>query len=70
MAHEAAGWPTLLVGTLPLPPYVFNFLAAFLVPLLWGTGFFNPGITGWIGGWIVKKLCWGPESSCMWPFFC
>jgi putative membrane protein len=31
MVHQAAGRPILLVGTLLLRPYVFIFLAAFLV---------------------------------------
>ena len=31
MAHEPPSWPALLAGTVLLRPYVFVFLAAFLV---------------------------------------
>lgn len=39
--------------------------------LYYGVVLFNLGITGWMRGLDAgKKPCWGPESSCMWPFFC
>ena len=52
MAHEPAGWPTLLAGTVLLRPYVFVFLAAFLV--LAGRDLGWRRAWGWLGwGWAV-----------------
>lgn len=52
MAPQAAGWPILLAGTLLLRPYVFIFLAAFLV--LAGRDLGWRQAWGWLGwGWVV-----------------
>ena len=52
MAHEPASWPTLLAGTALLRPYVFVFLAAFL--LLAGRDLGWRRAWGWLGwGWAV-----------------
>ncbi len=52
MAHEPASWPTLLAGTVLLRPYVFVFLAAFLV--LAGRDLGWRRAWGWLGwGWVV-----------------
>jgi uncharacterized membrane protein len=52
MPHEPASWPTLLAGTVVLRPYVFVFLAAFLVLAGRDLGWRRAG--GWLGwGWLV-----------------
>ena len=52
MPHEPASWPTLLAGTVLLRPYVFVFLAAFLV--LAGRDLGWRRACGWLGwGWLV-----------------
>jgi putative membrane protein len=55
MAYVAPGWPVLLAGTVLLRPYVFVFLAVFLVlagrDLGWRRAF------GWLGwGWAVAYV--------------
>lgn len=52
MSHDLATWPSLLVGTVLLRPYVFVFLATFLV--LAGRDFGWRRAWGWLGwGWVV-----------------
>jgi len=52
MAQDLAGWPSLLAGTVLLRPYVFVFLAAFLVLASRDLGWRRA--SGWLGwGWAV-----------------
>lgn len=55
MAHQAADWPILLAGTLLQRPYVFIFLAAFLVLAACDLGWRRTW--GWFGwGWAVAYV--------------
>ena len=52
MGYEPAGWPSLLAGTVLLRPYVFVFLAAFLVMASRDLGWRRAWV--WLGwGWAV-----------------
>lgn len=67
MAHEPASWPALIAGTLLLRPYVFAFLAAFLV--LAGRDLGGRRALGWLGwGWAVAFAAEYASTRVGFPF--